>query len=495
MHNRKQGCCIRYLKPSSREVVLGLSVLAAGILISANAEAGWFSGQTFAIPMEEGTTFGYMINKYFALATQAALGGLLFKAAFFLALLTTFVRLGIGDKGSIIAFAKYLLVVALLSAPMFNGKSLLITAADAADTMFDSIVVAAGGLDATYAGGGAMSLMAMNVGDLAVEKKYGHEIANFKSDCYRPASDNYFKKTGLQPKGGANSSDLDYASIAVEQGDIPSTEATNLSQTTPTYTCADFKSYLLNNLGETRANALQNYVELAQTGQEAGIKFNNNEINLLSKAESIPPSDVLDDAVARSLDKTQYNEEHPGWGTQIKQFYANWGKAGFGHDFLTTTMVFLRIKIMEIGLIVFYIFDYYIFEVVAIIKTLAAMGMGLGILYYMFFWDINIPLTALGIWVFSDGLYVVACIILNEFWKKVGDAGIISGTLGSLTGVKAAVNDGLFAIAFMGLAATLFAGVLTWEALHVTMAFFGSSLNPHSAKFPNGEKGKAAAAK
>ena len=62
------------------------------------------------------------------------------------------------------------------------------------------------------------------------------------------------------------------------------------------------------------------------------------------------------------------------------------------------------------GFFFVYIFNYYIFQLVTVIKIIAAIGMALGVLYFMFFRKVELPLAALGIWIFGNGWYILAAI-------------------------------------------------------------------------------------
>ena len=125
---------------------------------------------------------------------------------------------------------------------------------------------------------------------------------------------------------------------------------------------------------------------------------------------------------------------------------------------------------MEIGELFVFIFDYYIYNMVAVIKMFAAMGMAFGILYYMWFKRLDLPLSGLGVWLSANGLYVVAAIALDQFYKKANyNFDQVGGTI---AGAKNSLQDALFTVALMGTMSVVLAGLLSWKGASFAMHHF-----------------------
>ncbi len=133
-----------------------------------------------------------------------------------------------------------------------------------------------------------------------------------------------------------------------------------------------------------------------------------------------------------------------------------------------------------IGQVFLWIFDYYIYDIVTLIKAFAAMGLAFGILYFSYLQRLDMVISSLGLWMFGNGLYIVAATAMNEFYYKL-DRGIGTAFL-TIEGAKNAYSDGLFMLAVTGMLATMLAGALTWKGVSFAASFFGMRITKRAVR-------------
>ena len=205
---------LNFLRASFLRRQLILLVLMAVILSftpSRSAEAGFYTGQSFNAPMENGTKYGHYINDNYNAVTGIVWGSALMKAGFFLAVLFTVIKIGFRTPGGLKDAGAYVLAIILLAGPIFNGKSLLLIAADASDSLTVSIVNQLGGLNYQFAGSAVASMMAGTTITNDVLHKWRNELWYFRRDCYNAYN-------AQQPPGTPkqNPYDIDYGDMSVD---------------------------------------------------------------------------------------------------------------------------------------------------------------------------------------------------------------------------------------------------------------------------------------
>jgi len=400
--------------------------------------------------MENGTTYGHYINDNYNTVTGVIWNSNLMKAGFFLLVLFTIISIGF-RAGGLKDAGVYILALILLAGPLFKGKSLLLTAADASDSLTVSIVNQLGGLNYQFAGSAVAAMMAQTTITNDVLHKWRNEIWYFRRDCYNVHNAQQLPGTPRQ-----NPYDIDYGDMSVD----PLTVFWNVDLTVSYANCNDYKQKLADSLKSDFDDRLQRYKD--DLGAN-GVTLSPQDQQLLDSLGSVTPAELENKGVY-TYDHKPEDDKQPGLfdvKTLWNAFFTRQGLANL-------IMIIPRVAIALTGVFFVYIFNYYIFQLVTIIKIVAAIGMALGVLYYMFFRKLELPLAALGIWVFGNGWYILAAIGMNQYWKTMQDTPWASVAAQVLLGTQGAVSNGLFAVGLVGIAGSMLAGILSWKALHMS---------------------------
>ena len=99
-------------------------------------------------------------------------------------------------------------------------------------------------------------------------------------------------------------------------------------------------------------------------------------------------------------------------------------------------MIVPRLVMCLTGMFFVYIFNYYIFQLVTVLKMVAAIGMALAVLYYAFLRRVELPMAALGVWIFGNGWYILADIAMNQYYAKVQANSLSTQLAGVLLGAQ-----------------------------------------------------------
>jgi hypothetical protein len=429
---------------------LVLVAVMISLMPSKPAEAGFYTGQSFAAPMENGTKYGHYINDNYSAVTGVIWGSTLMKAGFFLVIFLTLIKIGFRTPGGLKDAGAYLLAIILLAGPIFNGKSLLLMAADASDSLTVSIVQQLGGLNYQFAGSAVASMMAQTTITNDVLHKWRNELWYFRRDCYNPYN-------AQQPAGTSRQDPfaIDYGDMSVD----PLTVFWNVDFTMSNVNCNDYKQNLGSSLQSDFSERLQQYqADLAANG----VTLSPQDQQLFNNLANVSPDELVNKGVYTYSNKPE-DDKQPGLVDSIVKAVAT------SRGWENLLMLFPRLAIAASGFFFVYIFNYYIFQLVTVIKIIAAIGMALGVLYYMFFRKIELPITALGIWVFANGWYILAATAMNQYWNTLSNVSMGSKIAQVLLGAQGAVTDGLFAVGLIGVMGSLLAGILSWKGLSLSM--------------------------
>jgi hypothetical protein len=193
-----------------------------------------------------------------------------------------------------------------------------------------------------------------------------------------------------------------------------------------------------------------------------GVTLSPQDQQQMDNLASVTPAELGNKAVY-TYDHKPEDEKQPGLFNSLKRALLT--RQGWAN----LVMIMPRLAIASTGIFFVYIFNYYIFQLVTVIKMVAAIGMALGVLYYMFFRKLELPLAALGIWVFGNGWYILAAIGMNQYWKTMLDTPSPSMLAQVLLGTQGAVTNGLFAVGLVGLMGSILAGILSWKGIAMSM--------------------------
>ncbi len=441
-------------------IILALSLLTTPLPI----EAIWFGGQNFETPLENETIYKGTINNYFHLVRTHALTGTLLKAGFFLALFIMVIKIGFGmGREGLSEFLKYSFTLILLVAPIFGGQSLPILIANTSDRITYNIVVEIGAPAPKTAGGGLLLNMAFDNAREKAIKEHSKELVDFREKCYSPAVQAY--QLANQEKKAPKPSDtgnLGYSNITVDP-DIAHYAMLKNDVLDTDYDCAAYKDYLAAKLKTRYDKIIDAHVNAAQANGTSLEKIEKP----LSFVRNVTGDEILDEGTFSAS-----AEAGKSWWQKLKDVYNTFSLQP-GSSVLSLLMVFTKAAIMFLGFSFLWFFDYHIYEVCTVIKTVAAMGLVLGVLYYMFLRKLELPIGALGLWAFANGLYLIAGVTVKTFYyDKMTEVGLFSASaLGYLLGFKTIVGDALVATAFAGMSATILAGYLSWTGAKVAMNF------------------------
>jgi len=452
------------------KIVFIFTLLLTITLPTSNAWAVFWGNTTF--DNLEKTLGGYtggesfpggIVNYFFGIVTRYALAASLIRAGFFLALFLALVKFGFGDTGSIKEFGAYAFVLLLLVLPAFGGKPLPIFAADMSDRLTEKIIGAMGAPEPKSAGSAAWAQFAFQQARIQTAKAYNAELAIFRKECYNRAVQKY-KEDGGKDTPPPSSDKLDYKSIVLTPE--RTTDAGESTISVPSRNdCEQVKNSLLLKLDDEFQNTIDSYAKaVPNKSPEVEQQFAN--------FKKVKGSELLDYGVPIAQEESDKNK-HPKWDWR--------GLFAIG-----------KIAIFATGETFLWIFDYYMFDIVAVVKTIAAVGMALGVLYYAFLKDISIPLGSLGIWVFGNGLYIISGIALRIYYQMVKvDASDFSG-VGWLLGFDTIFGKAMVLMTFIGVTAFPLAGYLSWKAIGGGLSMFGNAF-PYLTRGPKGRKSSGGA--
>jgi len=250
--------------------------------------------------------------------------------------------------------------------------------------------------------------------------------------------------------------------------------------------CDQWRDKLIRNLDESYHGFLDASYKKLTSGPNG---IDPSKVNsAFSAAQKVTGKELFDDGVptaqlppsawsnaSDAFDATfkPQDSAEPGfWG-----FFSNLNSKG-KRLLLSGAMSKAKWSIMMLGMTFLWIFDYYMFEIVSAIKTIAAIGILLGVLYYMFFQKLDLPMSALGLWVFGNGLYIVTGFVLAGIYGKI-EGGLADGALGAagwFLGFKSLTSSVLMTAAFMGVAGTSLAMYLSWKGINFAMNLGSSSV-------------------
>lgn len=452
------GYHLRELLSSSLLII----VLITGVFVG-DACAIFWGNQEFD-NLEKKALTGYtkdIVNNYFDKVKEYTVGDAnLMKGAIFLALFLTIVKFGFG-QGGIAEFGKYLFTAVLLLLPFVpsgNGyKSLPIFVADTSDRITEKIIEKIGAPKPRAAGSAVFILQGYNQAKTETLQNNKRNLRNFNDYCYSRAVKQYqenTKKFDKVPKPSDKDLDEYYKNIMVSFNKLPHKMQAEALITPGKYnrTCLEIKETIKSDLQDDLLTNIGKADSSLQVGRDEIPQNVKDQINNMKQMTS----DELLDWAAKEVGGTESKERGKDLG--------EWGLSAINS-------IIVKPVLFGLGMMFLWFFDYYIFDVVAVVKTLAAMGLAFGVLYFMYFRDIKIPLTSLGLWAAANGLYIVAGVNMMIYYIMVEyDAGLFS-SLGWLLGFDTVYGRALITLAFGGTASTLLAGVLSWAGFRGTIGF------------------------
>lgn len=477
--------------------------LALGVLFYPQSSEALLEGANFELPIEKDTskyavtsdmsgTATNMPTLYWnQFATSRPLLGLL-QAGFYLTVFLSLLSFGAGNVGAGKDLIIYLATFGLLTLPIpFPGTSggpILVLFANASDAMTLNILNSLG-FNKNNAKSFSNTFGAFQYANDKTLSDYKTQLSNFDTICYQPAR----ARQAASPLVSGVPPALDYNfDPSAPTSDTPPTVAFATADfdttTAPTITCADMKTKIAADM------------QAAYQGQLVGYAIDHNFP--LETKDSLKNAVPSDPNVIFDYGMTQVTAAGP--------------KTDFRNAKVTARYIqlFTQIRPMLIatGSMMLLVFDEYIFDIVVVIKSIAAAGMVLGVVYFSFFRKLEIPLTALGVWIMGNGLHVVANLGLQQIFRpaiasstgsSIGNVGTgisnVAGLIsGYILGTSSKFEDALIMMAFVGSVGSVLASILSWKGISAAVNFMGSGhlrLGGRSGNTDSGNPNKPDAAR
>jgi len=218
--------------------------------------------------------------------------------------------------------------------------------------------------------------------------RYNKELNAFKTTCYNSAVQSFQQKNGTNEVPPPTDSRLDYNQVL-----DPTTTFEYLKRqigvgTSQSENCNTW----FNELKDKMKKNYDTYLSKSQQAlAEEGISMDKVQ-KVYNGASKIGADELMNEGI-----KGAHKES--SWWDSVKRAWDATSHPGNGligslNEFLlSAVMLKAKLFLLSVGLTYLWICDYYIFEIVSTIKTIAAIAILLGVLYYMFFHKLDIPLT------------------------------------------------------------------------------------------------------
>ena len=453
--------------------------------------------QSFSLPIEGGSIYAKMINSYFKEFVSNSLYQTLLKAGFLLAFFLAIFKFGFSFSAPWKSFLAYIMCFLLIVMPLPGaGKSLPVVLLDSLDNLTNSIIIKLGHLP-TFAGQGIM---------LTVMNEYAKNYA-YARNAYWSGKDGLqycyekYKQMKAREGGEIKSISAMTESDWAEAGNsfIPE-QIKYIRVDTGSYTsCAELYRNVVESLRRNYIDGINKYIEQAQ---KVGVPVNSADGNrkTLSQYAAELKNSINNSNINQFLEGAMsYARQHPEAEAQAGRTVGLWDVVKGVWNSLTTSsgiqsliMLIPRLLIASAGVAALWFFDYYVYHIGILIKTLAAIGLAIGVLYYAFLGRFDMILSSMGAWMWANGTYILSSILMSNFWDRV------DGQLGSIVlfvlGQPGPLTDALFMLGMSLAFYTALTGIVTWQgvglALHIPslstavapLAFYrGGGGNPPSS--------------
>ena len=434
------------------------------LLIPANVFAMF--EQNFSLPIEGGSQYAKTINDYFGQFVGSSTYQSLLKAGFLLALLLTIFKFGFNFSEPWRDFLAYVMGFLLIVMPLPGaGKSLPILLLDSLDSLTNSIIVKLG--HAPYsAGQGIMFMMMDNYASNYASKTIWHEAGkDGLSLCYK----NYVetqKRNGnpVKPINKMTAEDWQQAGVS----NILNIEFQDVFPTVRPKYCAELYQTVASKFKKAYQDGIDKYIESAKN---MGVSINQtiNGKTLAERAAEMKAavSNRSDsEIVSHAVEYAEKNPEptKPGFGDVLKAIYKTFTTS---YGIQSLLLILPRLLIALSGIMALWFFDYYVYHIGILIKTLAAIGLAIGVLYYAFLKKFDMIIASMGAWMWANGTYILASVLMAKYWDNV-DGGLGSIILFVL-GQPSPLTDALFMLGMSFAFYSTLTGLVTWRGIGLSL--------------------------
>jgi hypothetical protein len=434
--------------------------------------------QSFSLPIEGGSIYAKMVNSYFKEFVSNSLYQSLLKAGFLLMFFLAIFKFGFNFSAPWKGFLVYVMGFLLLVMPLPGaGKSLPVVLLDSLDDLTNSIIIKLGH-SPTFAGQGIM-LTTMN--EYAKNYAYARNAYWAGKDGLQYCYEKYKQKKmreGGEVKSISAMTESDWAEAG--NSNVPSQEE---------YTRVDKGSYISCNelYKKTVAFLRDNYVEgvdrYIEQAQKVGVPINSADGNrkTLSQYAAELKNSINNSNINQFLEGAMsYARQHPEAEAQSGRTVGLWDVVkGVWNSLITSSglqsliMLVPRLLIASAGVSALWFFDYYVYHIGIVIKTLAALGIAIGLLYYAFLGRFDMLLLGTGAWMWANGTYILSSMLMSNFWDRV------DGQIGSIVlfvlGQPGPLTDALFMLGMSLAFYSALTGILTWRGVGLSLKLPGAA--------------------
>jgi len=435
------------------------------LLIPANVFA--IFEQSFSLPIEGSSQHAKMVNDYFNQFVSSSIYQSLLKAGFLLMLLLTIFKFGFNFSSPWRDFFAYIMGFLLIVMPLPGiGKSLPILLIDSLDNLTNSMVIKLG--HPPYSAGQGIMLMVMdNYASNYASKSVWHEAGkDGLSFCYK----NYVetqKRNGNPVKPMNKMTVEDWQQAGISNIDEVKSTTDNILVTSKE-DCAQLYQEVAARFKKAYQDGINKYIDSAKN-MNVPVNQPINGKSLTERASEMKAaisSRSDSDVVSHAVEYAEKNPEpiKPGFGDIIKAVYKTF-TTSYGIQSLLLTLP--RLFIALTGVTALWFFDYYIYHIGILIKTLAAIGIAIGVLYYAFLGRFDMLAASAGAWMWANGTYILSSILMAKYWDNV-DGGLGSIIL-FILGQPSPLTDALFMLGMSFAFYSALTGLVTWRGVGLSL--------------------------
>lgn len=419
--------------------------------------------QNFALPIEGGTKLGQAVNSYFNDFVSNSLYQGLLKAGFLLAVLIAIFKYGFRVDHPFRDFLVYVMTLFFIVMPLPGGKTLPVMLVDSLDNLTNSIIIKLG----HYPALGGQGVMLATAENFARNYAYSRNAwyAKGVEDCYQQVVADAARQGKPAPSLLNRNSDGSY-NLEIYNNFTTSVVPKQISYVRIPVGNMDCKGMVQSTIQSLQASYKKGLDEYIRQAEKMGLptdKLKTNFENLYKNADS---ESLLKEAVKyanRHPEAVEQNKTPNGWEIIRGMF-----KSFFTADGIQSLLLFVpRLLISVAGVLALYFFDYYVYHIGALIKIAASIGIALGVLFFVFLGRISFLVESIGAWMFANATYIIASIIMANFWDKVDK------NLGSMflfiLGQPGPLTEAYFMLGFSLMLYTTLAGIITWRGVSLSV--------------------------
>jgi len=434
--------------------------------------------QSFSLPIEGGSIYAKMVNSYFKEFVSNSLYQSLLKAGFLLMFFLAIFKFGFNFSAPWKSFLVYIMGFLLLVMPLpGTRKSLPVVLLDSLDDLTNSIIIKLGH-SPTFAGQGIM-LTVMN--EYAKNYAYARNAYWLGKDGLQYCYEKYKQKKmreGEEVKSISAMTESDWAEAGNSNLLL---QWRYIRVNTSSYaSCNKLYKSVLESLRNNYIIGVDRYIEQAQ---KVGVPVNSADGNrkTLNQYAAELKNSINNSNINQFLEGAMsYAKQHPeaeaqsGRTVGLRDVVKGvWNSLTTSSGLQSLIMLVPRLLIASAGVSALWFFDYYVYHIGIVIKTLAALGIAIGVLYYAFLGRFDMLLLGTGAWMWANGTYILSSILMSNFWDRV------DGQIGSIVlfvlGQPGPLTDALFMLGMSLAFYSALTGILTWRGVGLSLKLPGAA--------------------